>query len=128
MQFYRPWELLPDEEDRIKKQVAETEEIIKNEKQQLALDSVSNSAERNNLDVGYSAHETQNTDQDDDHELKGKETNLNSSQDRAVNGLNTNSSPTSDSVAKSLEPPEKAKDSHDDGGEVVEGAEDTVIY
>lgn len=41
---------------------------------------------------------------------------------------NMNGTTPPESERKSTEPPESAKDHGDDGGEVVEGVEDTVIY
>lgn len=39
-----------------------------------------------------------------------------------------NGTVTPDIQRKTTEPPEGSKDTGDDGGEVVEGEEDTVIY
>jgi len=41
---------------------------------------------------------------------------------------NMNGTVTPDIQRKTTEPPEGSKDTGDDGGEVVEGEEDTVIY
>ena len=54
---------------------------------------------------------------------EGKPPSLNASETTNMNGTDS-----PNTQRKSTEPPEASKDQVDDGGEVVEGEEDTVIY
>lgn len=54
---------------------------------------------------------------------EGKPPSLNASET-----TNTNGTDSPNTQRKATEPPEASKDQGDDGGEVVEGEEDTVIY
>lgn len=132
MQYYKPWELLPGDEDKIKSQVQEAEEKIEREAAEWDAENAAKNdeppptanehspgpKEENVGDmVGSAVHEEQPSSP-----KPSEDTNMN------VVVAAIAATATSDAQSKTNEPPEAAKDQGDDGGEVVEGEEDTVIY
>ena len=118
MQYYKPWELLPGDEARINDQVRETEELVSQELSQYDIDHPTSPKDHKSgpdQEVNQEPKESVNTDLIED----GKE---------KSNGTNSNNIEMLDASPKTSERPEAAKDTGDDGGEVVEGDEDTVIY
>lgn len=126
-QYYKPWEFLPGDEEKVKAQVQEAEEIIEKETTQ--------------WDEGHPATDPEpppdrKTEPPETKEATHIETDTVGS---ATNGeksstpviaedTNVNGTATSNDERKTAEPPEASKDQADDAGEVVEGEEDTVIY
>lgn len=125
MQYYKPWELLPDQEATIKSQIEEAEAIVEREDP--------NRADRDSLaqDPGGT---TNATDEDGSAELKASET-VGSEANPAEPSDAPLEKSTNPEVLSSEAPPEPVqvsnggKDAGDDNGEVVvEADEDTVIY
>ena len=122
-QYYKPWELRPEEGDRIKQQIEDTEKIINEElakemekepvKVQEPVQPSSDSAERSQAKA-----EDVDMDGEQKPELVGQDnTNI---QDPDPDPQPTDDVPT--------EPPRpESKDEHH-GEELVEGQEDDVIY
>ncbi|KAL8795311.1 MAG: hypothetical protein Q9195_002181 [Heterodermia aff. obscurata] len=126
--YYKPWEHLPGDEDRIKAQVEEAEQLIARENSQYEIDNApdhqrdreSESKDQNELDK--SASNPSETVGPSTNEEKG----VNSPTDRGK--ANTDVPMELETDVKTNTQPETAKEQGDDGGEMVEGEEDTVIY
>ena len=123
-QYFKPWELRPEEDDRIKQQIEDTEKLINDEvtiekvenepvKVQEPTEPSSNSAERPQAQA-----EDVNMDGEQKPELVGED--ATNEQDPVPEPRTTDDTP--------IEPPRpESKDEHH-GEELVEGQEDDVIY
>ncbi|KAK4690653.1 hypothetical protein P7C71_g6184, partial [Lecanoromycetidae sp. Uapishka_2] len=127
--YYKPWELLPSQEARITSQVAEAEATIERENKQW--DAEYANPEQKEI----SDEEKKPPEPSEAAETNGHEDTVGSPADRekpsspkADEDTNMNDTTPPDVPGKTTEPPEGSKDHGDDGGEVVEGDEDTVIY
>ena len=126
-QYYKPWELLPADETKIKDQVKETEALIDQEISQYDIDHLASPKDhklRPHQEVKQESKEGVNANLISD----GKETDTHSSDDHKVDGADSDDVTMLGASPQASERPEPAKDTGDDGGEVVEGDEDTVIY
>ena len=126
-QYYRPWELLPKDEDRVKRQVEEARGLISREIQQLdgtysTSPHASSHMNSKEADLNAAEHSQESTD------AIGKDPANKDIEDSKVNGTDPADVEMSENSRRSVEPSEPGKDAPDDGGEVVEGEEDTVIY
>lgn len=127
-QYYKPWELLPGDDLKIKSQVMEAERMVEHERAQF---------------------ETANPTSDDDRSLDTNKNPLNVADDAAgssetvglanvlpepststtIGNTDPDIRSTPDVPARATELPDASKDHGDNGGEIVfEGEEDTVIY
>ncbi|CAF9934158.1 MAG: hypothetical protein ALECFALPRED_005873 [Alectoria fallacina] len=130
--YYKPWELSPSDEQKIKAQVEAVEESIEREAKQWDIDNVATNDE---------AHPPTNGDADPP-ETQEEDARVVDTVGAATNGEDPSSPKLSedtnvndtiasmDSGEKEMpaEPSEAAKDHGDNGEELVEGEEDTVIY
>lgn len=131
--------MLPDEEEKIKKQIRVTEEIVDTESSQYDIDNPRSPRESNDTPIKREDEADKPIKRGDEEaqgngeahqQIDGKETDMHSPEDSKLGDTN------SDSVAMPGAPSQRheqsqpgAKDNGDDGGdEVVEGEEDTVIY
>ena len=128
-QYYKPWELLPGDEDRIKSQVEEADRTIARENSQHEADHSSDvpppleAKKDENAEVEKSVSSPSETVGPNTNE---KET-ISSPQHKK--DANTEGSTEPELDAKTKVQSETAKDQGDDGGEeMLEGEEDTVIY
>ena len=125
LQYYKPWDLLPEDDARIKAQIAEAEATIARENMEYGVDSPKL------VDVSLQPTDTTMDDVESEKpETVGQLTN-DEELIESSSFSNTNAQPvienekTVDTSATS----ERSKDHVDDGGDVVvEGEEDTVIY
>ncbi|MCJ1417485.1 hypothetical protein MMC32_003829 [Xylographa parallela] len=123
--YYKPWDLLPEDDARIKAQIAEAEATIARENMEYGVDSPKL------VDVSLQPMDTTMDDVESEKpETVGQLTN-DEELIESSSFSNTNAQPvienekTVDTSATS----ERSKDHVDDGGDVVvEGEEDTVIY
>ena len=133
-QYYKPWELLPSEEERIKAQIEETEAIIEKEReqweaenpadeQQVPPDSDSKAEPPETKDTANGQTDTVG----DSTNIEGQPPGPKAEEDTNMNGTTSPGGEQKVTEPVEAEPAEAPKD-HDDGGEVVEGEEDTVIY
>ena len=121
-QYYKPWQLLPGDDDRIRRQIQETEETVAQENGRQDPDvkreplQPSNDTDPADMEI----------DKDDRKEEDGKKNSETDPGEPRAYGSPTNE----DAVLPDAAPETTAgaKDTGDDGGEVVEGEEDTVIY
>lgn len=126
-QYYKPWELLPGDEAKIKSQIENAERTIEDEIAQFE-------EENPDTDNSISNANQKHSDATDDgavaSETVGLANDLQEPSNSAANtDTNTNPDLASDVPSKSVLSPDISKDHGDDGGEIVlEGEEDTVIY
>ena len=121
-QYYKPWQLLPGDDDRIRRQVQETEETIAQEKGRQDPDVPREPLQPSN-DAAPAEVEIEKDDREEEDGKKNIETDPGEPKAYGI--------PTNDDAVMPDAAPETtagAKDTGDDGGEVVEGEEDTVIY
>ena len=133
-QYYKPWELLPGDEEKIKAQVSEAEETIDRESTQWDEDHPSADPELAPPDRAEEQPESKEPHDDNDQKDTVGSTDADQEHPSAppVNAEDTNmeDAAITNGERKHTEPPpeEASKDHGDDGGEVVVGEEDTVIY
>ncbi|MCJ1227621.1 hypothetical protein MMC12_004277 [Toensbergia leucococca] len=126
--YYKPWELSPGDEAKIKAQIEQAQEFINEETLQFETDSTVNDEAQlsDTIDELVKSPEVKT----EVSETVGHATNLAEPSEPATHG-DTNHIPSLDSNASKSheEPVEALKENGDDGGEIVlEGEEDTVIY
>lgn len=130
--YYKPWELLPGDEEKIKAQVEEAEESVGKEAKQWDLDNLATNDEApssTNGDAGPSQTNEENARAVDTVGAAtdvGQPSSPKNSEDTNMNDPVASMEPEEKEV--SAEPSEAVKDLGDNGEEVVEGEEDTVIY
>ncbi|KAI9824500.1 MAG: hypothetical protein M1819_000855 [Sarea resinae] len=126
--YYKPWELLPGDEDRIKSQIAEAEATVDRE--------VADFNERRRQEQPPNSEKTNGAATDDDGKPAETSETVGSGTNQAeestlsdANATNDNTPLPTETLPTADPPHEAAKESGDDGGEVVlEAEEDTVIY
>ena len=126
-QYYKPWELQSGEEEKIKTQIDEAREIINQELSQFNIDNPSG-PENYPSDARRERHREPEKTNEEDAEMDGKDTNTGAPELPQISGTDTNNTAMSEAKQRPPTMPETTKDNGDDGGEVVEGDEDTVIY
>ena len=127
MQYYEPWKLLPGDDENIKTQVEKAEAIIQKEiftwdaenkplGEEAPPDTKTQPPEKEENDAGTA-------------ETVGSVTYKEQlSSPKPPDSANPNGTVMPDVEERPAESLETMKDQGDDGGEVVEGEEDTVIY
>ncbi|KAL9131105.1 MAG: hypothetical protein Q9217_000867 [Psora testacea] len=121
--YYKPWELLPGDEEKIRDQVKEAETIIDRESIQYGDDHPD--SPKNPLVEARRVVDRESKEATDGHQkMDGKDTDATKPAEPKINDTLSNDAVMSDGQER---PPqsEAAKDTGDDGGEVVEGEEDT---
>ena len=137
--------MLPGDEDKIKSQIEEAEQTIERESAQFDIHEVdmeqlppaeldgekslkedAKVQEASKLVVDPSETVGPGTDREENHEIE--EVSTTNTHKPLEQSLRVEEDPEQMEFEKAVEPPEASKDQHDDGGEVVEGEEDTVIY
>jgi len=128
LQFYKPWELTKGDGQKIKDQIKEVEGLIEQDlSQHEAEDSpksksmppeIKKEGRGEQPELGAAEGETAVDFRTDREQLE-------IAKDDNAEDINT---ADHDSQSKGRDQPENSKDTGDDGGEVVEGEEDTVIY
>lgn len=132
MLYYKPWELSPGDDEKIKAQVREAEESIEREAKQWDIDNVATNDEVRPSKNGEA--DPPETEEEDARAVDtvGAATNGEQpSSPKISEDTNMNDTAAStESGEKELpaEPSDAVKDHVDNGEEVVEGEEDTVIY
>ena len=134
VQYYRPWDLRSEEEERIKQQTEDTERLIEKE---LAESSSATTADTGPAEVPHSLKLSQDpaeppkpgemdvtVEEKEKLELVGEATN---EQEAIPEPQPTNDVPIQDAQPEIEKADEKAHDDHG-GEELVEGQEDDVIY
>lgn len=116
---------MPGDGDKIKGQVKEAEDIIDRELSQWDAENPI-SDDKSSEEVAVLPPEKL-TDEDVQMDTVGNETEKPPEPNNS-NDINADAPATTNGKGKSAEPQESSKDQGDDGGEVVEGEEDTVIY
>ena len=128
-QYYKPWELLPDEEEKIQAQKREAEEIVDKETTQWDEDHAA--ADPEHPSEMEDKQPKPNDISKDEKDKVGSDSMTNGEASSApANSENTNMDDVtmSDLEPKHTDTPEVSKDHGDDGGEELIGEEDTVIY
>ncbi len=131
-QFYKPWDLLPSEEERIKSQVEEAQATIDRELKDFAdrmgpdEETATQDQPRQSPDKEeHSGDGTEDASKNPD--TVGSHTNDTATAPLKSDSANSHSVPASETVHTQSEPAKGNDDDH--GGEVmVEDKEDTVIY
>lgn len=119
---------MPSEEERLKSQITQAEQDVERETEKFDIENPQDGADAAKGTSNERPRIEESKPQPDPLQTVGPDT------DRAANPDNeelsiTNADAHAESdVGKAVEPPEAPKDHNDDGGEVVEGEEDTVIY
>jgi len=128
--YYKPWELLPGDEDIIKRQIEEAEDIIEKETSHFEADNPPVDDDPTSATNGKPPESSELP--ADPSETVGSATNL---EERSGSELHNDTNPgpkspdMSNTAQKAIESSEAQKDHGDDAGEIVlEGEEDTVIY
>ena len=130
LQYYKPWELLPGDDDIIKSQIQEAEQLISQENSQHDVGSPSTDPSAAEIKI------------EDHTKLAGNESkpsvtvgpipneDESAASQPEVRDTNTKSPMEPEPILDTTTdvPPETSKEQGDDGGEMVEGEEDTVIY
>ncbi|MCJ1277323.1 hypothetical protein MMC21_005135 [Puttea exsequens] len=131
--YYKPWEMLPSQEERIKTQIVEAEAAIEKESETWDFDHPAEKKEEPAV-AGAKNEETSepaNTNGDtvgpftDKDKAFSPQTTV---EDTNMGDHDACAPETIETIMKPNEPPEGSKDHHDEGDDVVEGEEDTVIY
>lgn len=127
MQYYKPWELLPGDEEKLKAQIEEAEGQVRVETEQWDEEHpIADSEFHSNTEPKVPVPEDQEKENSD---TVGSITNgENLPIPKQSEDTNMNGTAVPDNEQQPSQPPESSKDQGDDGGEVVEGEEDTVIY
>lgn len=128
VQFYRPWELTRGDEETIRDQVKEAEETIELEVSQYRAQDPSKSESpppksekegiRKQPELRAAEGQPALDNDTDKEQLETVEDKISGNAESADHDLQYNVN----------DQPENSRDTGDDGGEVVEGDEDTVIY
>lgn len=136
LQYYKPWELRPEDEDTIRDQVEEAEatisrEVADFEAHHLPEEEDSRAQEESRQEEPQEQAPAPEADpkesQDTANEASdtvGADNNL----DRSSEVARTDGTPTNDHHAAAPDQTDVHRGADDDGGEVVEDQEDTVIY
>ena len=132
-QYYKPWELLPGDEEKIKAQVEEAEQTIDRESNQWDEDHPSADPARSPPEKAKEQPESEVTHDDGqkDNTVGSVDADQEASTALPVNSEDTNMEDAADTNGErrhTESPEDAAKDHGDDGGEVLVGEEDTVIY
>ncbi|KAL8870946.1 MAG: hypothetical protein Q9174_003128 [Haloplaca sp. 1 TL-2023] len=131
--FYKPWELRPSEDARVKKQIEEAEDTIQREEAEfitLTTEAITEAPSNNHVPATDEMHD-QERQIGGQAETVGPEATVPQDPDPLANDGTTNKeadAPLSKSEPVPLEQQETSKDQEDDGGEMVEADEDMVIY
>ncbi|KAL8631279.1 hypothetical protein Q9189_002962 [Teloschistes chrysophthalmus] len=126
--YYKPWELLPSEDARIKSQIEAVEEQIQRETAESNTDVAANPQPAQEPPTQETKVETE---REPEHATAtvGSESDIPQEDKTLPNGAPTDQKadnpPPETEPAASVEP---SKDNEDDGGEMVEADEDMVIY
>ncbi|KAL8752144.1 MAG: hypothetical protein Q9184_005831 [Pyrenodesmia sp. 2 TL-2023] len=129
--YYLPWELLPSEDAKIKAQVQATESTIQQETETFGSEPAEEVAD------SQADHKTPSPEKEVDRkpeaevtkETVGSEANIPQDANRLTNDGSTDKKPEPSSLVSDQQvSTETVKDNDDDGGEMVEAGEDTVIY
>ncbi|KAG8531491.1 uncharacterized protein KY384_003120 [Bacidia gigantensis] len=130
--YYKPWELLPDEEAKIKAQIKNVEETIGDEDRRLVADHPPSAIAQRDTQDGEAQEPNEDTVEDtveDDAKDDGKEVDTDISKHSEPFSTNEDDIAMHDSQQQHLEDQaETAKDTAEDGGEMVEGEEDTKVH
>jgi len=129
-QYYKPWELLPSQEEGIKAQIAEAEATIEEENEQWDIEHPA-TEQKEVLDEHNEPLEPAEAAVTNGHgDTVGSPADKEEKPSSPNPAEDTNMSDTTTPYIKDkpTEPIDGPKDHGDDGGEVVEGEEDTVIY
>ncbi|KAI9702576.1 MAG: hypothetical protein M1836_001056 [Candelina mexicana] len=125
--YYKPWELLPGDEERIKTQISETEALVHSEVAEFKAKHLQEGQEKHNgeedhVRVGSANPTVANGETISDPDTVGAE-------NVTHNATNENSTPLKTSPAPAPVQEAREKENGDDSGEVMlEADEDTVIY
>lgn len=128
-QYYKPWELLPSQEESIKSQIAGVEATIEKENEQWNADHPP-AVRKEMVDGKSDPPEPQGATETNGHKEtvgspadKEKPPSPRPDEDTDIHGTTP-----PDHQRKTTEPPEGSKDHETNEDEIVEGEEDTVIY
>ncbi len=128
LQYYKPWELLPSEEDKIKIQITQAEQDVERETEQFDIGNPQDGADAAKGTSNESQRVEEGKPQPDPLQTVGPATDKAANPDSEELSITNEDDPAESDIRKTVEPPDAPKDHNDDGGEVVEGDEDTVIY
>lgn len=137
MQYYKPWQLRPEDEDLIRRQIEEAEATISRERAEFEARHPPQEETESKEEKDTQAGNQQETPLPDADVQEPKDTtqeipdkgNAETSQDQNIEAALPETAPVNDvpvSVNQNDSDDHRAAD--DDGGEVVEDNEDTVIY
>ncbi|KAL8901112.1 MAG: hypothetical protein Q9207_005364 [Kuettlingeria erythrocarpa] len=130
-QYYMPWELLPDEDAKIKAQVQAMESTIQKETETFESETAKGLVDNQADSKPPSSEELieRKPETEDTKETVGSETNIPQEANRLADDGPTDKKPESPPMAPTQQVhTEIVKDNDDDGGEMVEADEDMVIY
>lgn len=133
LQYYKPWELLPSEDVRIKSQIEAAEDTIQRATAQFDSETTEATTGSQPVATAPSAESKLDPEQGTEGAMEtvGSESNIPQEADSLGKGGDTDKqadpSPSEPEPA-STEQQDSSKDHEDDGGEMVEADEDMVIY
>jgi len=118
---------LPSEEDKIKSQITQAEQDVERENEQFDIDNPQDGADAAR-GISNGPPRVESKPQPDLLQTVGPDTDKGAKAEREELSITNADDPAESNIRKAVEPPDVPKDHNDDGGEVVEGEEDTVIY
>lgn len=128
--YYKPWELLPGQDVRIKSQLVEAERMIERDSAQRDVEEAGDEQiPLLNPPDDRGSEQAEKKSEPALEDTVGSNTDTEEDPNREESGItNTDQLTEPADSQEASEPPEALKDQNDDGGEVMEAAEDTVIY
>ncbi|KAF2100485.1 hypothetical protein NA57DRAFT_54569 [Rhizodiscina lignyota] len=128
--YYKPYELRPSDKERIERQVKDVEEIIESEKEELEKRRQARLDATEAQMIDQTEHGEEDRSKFGDPGAVHEEAAASEEQgaSKATNGDSEDASQVANGAPTALIEHENNKEMADDGGEVVEGEEDTVIY
>ncbi|KAI4108277.1 MAG: hypothetical protein L6R37_001150 [Teloschistes peruensis] len=127
--YYKPWQLLPSEDAKIKSQIEAVEEQIQRETAESNPDVAANPQPAQETPTQESKVETER-EPEPEHATAtvGSESDIPQEEKTLPSGAPTDQKADNPPPDTEPAPVEPAKDNEDDGGEMVEADEDMVIY
>jgi len=119
---------LPSEEDKIKSQITQAEQDVERENEQFDIDNPQDGADAAKGISTEPPRVEESKPQPDPLQTVGPDTDKGAKPESEEPSITNADDPAESNIRKAVEPPDAPKDHNDDGGEVVEGEEDTVIY
>lgn len=119
---------MPSEEDKIKSQITQAEQDVEREVEQFDIGNPPDGPHAASGTSNERPRVEESKPQPEPLETVGPDTDEGAKPDNEEPSITNADDAVEPIISKAVEPPDAPKDHNDDGGEVVEGEEDTVIY